>query len=104
MSRTQGSQQRTRRSEPLPAAPASFGEPSVPSVSLDPPLCPRYVVWLEPEDELRRTQRCRALEVAAIARVVLHRDLERQVALNRVAAADLDAPHRRIPRKRAGGG
>src|SRR5207249_1931524 len=54
----------------------------------------------KPEDYLPR-EKTRGLHAAAVARIELRRELHQQISLDGVAAARLDARHRRVPRREA---
>src|SRR5438445_95518 len=60
-------------------------------------------VTSEPQDHLAG-QEVASADAATVARVVLERRLQEQVAQDRVAGADLYPGHRRVPGKRPGGG
>ena len=66
------------------------------------PLCPCVLVIVISRTRTPVAPRtgARRLQPAAVAAVVLKRDLQQQVALDRIAAADLDSRHRRVPRQR----
>src|SRR5262245_9734994 len=59
------------------------------------------VLCSKPEHQLNSAKHGMAQEDAAVARVPLHRRLQQQVPLNRVAGADFGARDRRVPRQRA---
>src|SRR2546430_10932141 len=65
---------------------------------INPPRVLGEVIRLEPEHELRGRLRLHPFERTAVARVVLVRDLQQQIPLNREANPGFGARHRRVPR------
>src|ERR1043166_1958308 len=81
---------------PCALAPASFstkGRKESTKVTISKTV---FFTTSEPIDKLDGRKR-RRRHASAVARVVLQRQLRNEVALNRIAAADLDAPDRRFP-------
>ena len=58
----------------------------------------------KPEHDLRSAQWSALRQLAAAARITLIGELQQEIALDRIAAADLDARDRRIPWRGAGRG